>query len=89
MAELLGITPEFAGEQDLETRLAILKTLDRALKVEVQRGATRQDFPAYDVNRHLNICVFMRKEIEALRGRPNLALADIQLINDVLSQIIV
>jgi hypothetical protein len=74
IADLLGVTPEFAANQSLERRLVILLNLHEAHKVEVSRGTALQSGETgrggwlYDVNRQLNLGQAINLEVEALRN---------------------
>ncbi|MFT4078595.1 hypothetical protein [Rhodomicrobium sp.] len=66
LAYLLGIGEIEAGDTSLKGRLSIIAQLKAARKVEIARGHAGSWL--YDVNRHLNICAFLRREYEALEA---------------------
>ena len=72
IAELLGVTPEFASDRTLERRLVILLNLNEAHKLEIIRGQSLQSGETgrggwlYDVNRQLNLRSALDAETQAL-----------------------
>ena len=64
LVHLLGIGEEEAGDTSIRGRLSIIEKLKMAKRAEISRGQTGSWL--YDVNRHLNICAFLRQECEAL-----------------------
>ncbi len=64
LVSLLGIAEAEAGDTTIKGRLTIIAKLKAAKRAEISRGQTGSWL--YDVNRHLSICAFLRKEYEAL-----------------------
>lgn len=64
LAQLLGIREAEAADGSLSGRLKIIAKLKAARRVEITRG--RAGSWLYDVNRHLNLCAYLRQEYEAL-----------------------
>jgi len=73
LAGLLGITPEEAGNRDIEVRLEIMRKLLAALIAERQRGKAMRDGTAggwlYDINRHINLAAALDAEMAAINLR--------------------
>ena len=64
LIHLLGIEEREAGDTSIKGRLTVIGKLKAAKRAEIGRGQTGSWL--YDVNRHLTICAFLRKEYEAL-----------------------
>jgi len=64
LTHLLGIGEAEASDTSLQGRLSIIAKLKAARRAEIARGQTGSWL--YDVNRHLNICAFLRREYDAL-----------------------
>jgi hypothetical protein len=64
LAQLLGVGQDEAGDTSITGRLWIIAKLKAAKRAEIERGKTGSWL--YDVNRHLSICAWLRKEYEAL-----------------------
>lgn len=76
LVHLLGIAEAEASDISIKGRLAIIAKLKAAKRSEISRGQTGSWL--YDVNRHLSICAWLRKEYEALEevldgGKPALS----------------
>lgn len=74
LVQLLGIDEDDAFDTSIRGRLAIIAKLKAAKRAEISRGQNGSWL--YDVNRHLSICAYLRKEYEELeeildgRSRP-------------------
>jgi len=66
LIHLLGIGETEAADTSIGGRLAIIEKLKAAKRAEILRG--QRGSWLYDVNRHLNICAFLRMEYEALEA---------------------
>jgi hypothetical protein len=64
LAHILGIHEREAADTSVTGRLFIIAKLKEAKRVEISRGLAGSWL--YDVNRHLSICAYLRKEYEAL-----------------------
>jgi hypothetical protein len=86
LAALLGVRPELTADQDICTRLAIIKAIDSALRVEIWRGDTGHW--NYDPSRHINLCIALRDEMAAVAERKaDLSEAALAIAEEVIAKI--
>jgi hypothetical protein len=64
LTQLLGVAEAEAGDTSITGRLTTIAQLKAAKRAEIERGKAGSWL--YDVNRHLSICAWLRKEYEAL-----------------------
>ncbi len=64
LGRLLGIHDREAADTSVSGRLSVIAKLKAAKRAEISRGQAGSWL--YDVNRHLSICTYLRKEYEAL-----------------------
>jgi hypothetical protein len=64
LAQLLGVGESEAADTSITGRLLIIAKLKAAKRTEIERGKAGSWL--YDVNRHLSICAWLRREYEAL-----------------------
>jgi hypothetical protein len=92
IADLLGLTPEFASDRSLPRRLTILAELNHALEVEVIRGnAAACGEPIgwnYDPSREVRLRKAITDEVKSIQDDlPGMSTGDLLITQAVLTQI--